>query len=323
MSTLRAPIYGGEDIIVGGMYAIPSNWIPKKAMKVAIAVGGSPCVNPEIVGTAGKLNWKCTTTKGMGKGQQITMVINGAPSRNTSKMQYDYVTPDITSIQPSSGPFYGNWTISIRGKYLGRPALSKHTDVTIGNALCKDVKIVSDTEIQCTAPQLPPKDKYPVMITMHKQYSGTPFSGLDFTTPKVDSAEPAVGATYGGTKVVFSGTGMGTASLIQSGALQVYVAGSPCTTLKLIQDNGAKSSVECEVPSADGEKFFEHVPSASGTTLIGSPRTALTPTRTTTCGGGWRRPHTSTPSMAGAARRCAARWPTNSAPSVKARVGTR
>jgi len=254
------PMYGGEDIIVGGMYAIPSNWIPKKAMKVAIAVGGSPCVNPEIVGTAGKLNWKCTTTKGMGKGQQITMVINGAPSRNTSKMQYDYVTPDITSIQPSSGPFYGNWTISIRGKYLGKPALSKHTDVTIGNALCKDVKIVSDTEIQCTAPQLPPKDKYPVMITMHKQYSGTPFSGLDFTTPKVDSAEPAVGATYGGTKVVFSGTGMGTASLIQSGALQVYVAGSPCTTLKLIQDNGAKSSVECEVPSADGEKFFEHVP---------------------------------------------------------------
>ena len=112
------PAYGGQTVRITGLYAIPAPVILREHMNVDIRIGGAPCINAEIEGKIGQQHWKCTTTRNFGPNQDIVLSINGHPGKNVSDAKYEFAAPKIEEISPKAGPFYGNWTLSLKGKFM-------------------------------------------------------------------------------------------------------------------------------------------------------------------------------------------------------------
>ena len=251
------PAYGGQEVAVTGLYAIPKPVVLREKMKIDIRIGGAPCLKPEISGKVGQQFWKCTTTKNFGPNQDVTLSINGHPGKNVSDNKYEFVAPKIESHSPKSGPFYGNWTVSLKGKFMGIAKVQDKIVVRIGKSFCRDVQVISEEEITCVTPYMKPQNNVPVMINLFDEYDSEVYSGVDFVVPSVKKSTPAVGATYGGDVVEFAGVGLGSKNLHAKNGIEIVVGGNPCEKLEFVSDDGYTSKVKCTLPAAEGDQLME------------------------------------------------------------------
>jgi large repetitive protein len=260
------PVYGGQVVTLDGMFLVPSSWIPKATLAVNISIGGSPCNDPELVGKPGNQKWQCTTSAGSGSSRHVSVLINGAGSNHTSRETYNFVPPTVTSVSPAVVPFFGDSLITLKGQFLGVPSMEDAPVVKIGKGVCTNVTVVSEGVLTCRTPMLKPRRRWPIMVSLvdleKNVVLGKPFNGVEYALPKVRSAKPNVGPTYGGHAVLFTGMGMGSADLIASGTIEMSIGGNPCKSLVFVSEDSrdATSTVRCVLPAAEGDKFFEHVP---------------------------------------------------------------
>ena len=252
------PAYGGQEVHVDGLYAIPSPEVLKGDWSVDIRIGGAPCLKPTLDGEIGKQYWKCTTTKNFGANQTVVLSINGHPGNNVSDALYEFKAPVVESVSPQKGPFYGNWTLTLHGKFMGAKEAEKHIVIKIGESFCRDVNVVSEDALTCVTPYLRPQKNVPVLITLFDEYTNEPFSGVDFVVPSVSRSSPAVGATYGGDEIEFTGMGLGTKNLLAKNGVEITVGGNPCEKLVFVRGSELESTVRCTLPPAEGDELMQY-----------------------------------------------------------------
>lgn len=126
----HGPTIGGHTLTINGSNFGTTN---------TVTVDGSPC----SVATQNSSSITCSIPFGQGAGRSV-VVQTGNQSSNAAPFDYD--GPQITSVQPSSGPPAGNIPITINGLNFGSTG-----SVTVGGAPCPRIAH-ADFRIVCTLP---------------------------------------------------------------------------------------------------------------------------------------------------------------------------
>jgi hypothetical protein len=138
----------------------------------------------------------------------------------------------LSSVDPASGPLYGNVTVTVRGSNL-RPRAGQRLACRFASTVVAATSI-SDDAVECITPSWNGTATVPLTLTLAgvEVLTGANASlSYDFVDlPLVSSVSPALGPMAGGTVITLSGSGLAlaTACLFEGRASSVapIVAGS-------------------------------------------------------------------------------------------------
>ncbi|KAH3746092.1 zymogen granule membrane glycoprotein [Pelomyxa schiedti] len=221
--------YQANTIIQGrnfGFFSTPIN----------VTIGGEECSNAHVIVEHTQIS--CTPKPGVG--QNIKVVIVVLPSTNNSAVTYfSYDNPIIvkTTSPPSSGG-----RINITGKGFG--AKNSSVSVYIGALNCSDAEVISQEEIQCSAPMGVGKNN---TLTV-KLASGTVIA-----TSVIDYDEPTIGTstrcnTTGNITITISGTNFGPPGTLAS----VSIGNKTCINAQSVNHN----QITCLAPPGAGSQLL-------------------------------------------------------------------
>jgi len=154
-------------------------------------------------------------------------VIVTSPAGNAGAPPYTYVSgPTVTSISPASGPTTGGTAVTITGT-----GFTGATGVTFGGGAGTGLTVISDTQVQVTAPAHA-AGAVDVIVTTTGGASATgPAAQFTYTqaAPVVTGMWPRGGPLAGGTTVTVYGWGF-------SSATGVTFGGVPATGMVIVDD---------------------------------------------------------------------------------------
>ena len=142
--------------------------------------------------------------------------------------------PEITSINPTSGPATGDTVVTVNGT-----GFAEASTVKFGGVAATKVTFVDNTQLKATSPA--GTGVVDVQVTAGEQISATSdaakftYSGPTVTGPTVTSISPASGPATGGTVATIHGTGFAAASTVNFG-------GAPATKVTFVDNTQLKAT---------------------------------------------------------------------------------
>nr|XP_046273956.1 PKHD1 like 1, tandem duplicate 1 [Scatophagus argus] len=172
------------------------------SQNTAVAVGSEECA----VVHASAVELKCRTPAGAAGSQTVTVMVGNMSQTASSSFTYDTnLTPQISSLSPSTTTVIGHRVLSIQGSNLG--VLANDSMVFVGGEECVTVQW-TPTNITCLLPVLPPGLH---RVDVQVGNNGYPqSSGVNTTVEyilEVHSISPLFGSLMGGTRLTISGSG--------------------------------------------------------------------------------------------------------------------
>lgn len=162
--------------------------------------------------------------------------------QSSNEVLFKSVPATIKSVDPMSGPTTVGYPITILGS--GFTPDAKHV-VTVGDFLCSDVTVDSDTKLTCKMPKgVAGVQNITVIVNGNPSKVNTEFA---YNAPTVAFIQPAHGKPSGGTKIVIKGRDFGSRRPKQ-GTLVASVGGHQCQKTKWVSD----TEVECVSPEGSG-----------------------------------------------------------------------
>ncbi len=144
--------------------------------------------------------------------------------------------PEVTAVAPPSGPTAGGTRVVVEGRFF-RQIEGEDFTVLFADGACTDVEVTSTSSLQCTTPPGDPGFA-DVTVQNHPLSSGTAADAyLYIAPPRVDSADPPEGPTFGGEEVTVNG------DFFQEGAL-VFIDGAPCSGADVV----SAQEITCTTP---------------------------------------------------------------------------
>lgn len=122
---------GGYSVSIGGTNFLGAS---------AVTIGGNACTSP---GSITAISLTCTAPAGTGLTKDVVVTTPAGSGTSTGSFNYD--SPTVLSINPSSGTTAGGTSVTISGSNL-RSA----TGVTIGGNACNSLSANTDTSVTCT-----------------------------------------------------------------------------------------------------------------------------------------------------------------------------
>jgi len=137
--------------------------------------------------------------------------------------QWGNCPPSVTAISPAQGSVFGGTVVTITGS-----GLASVSSVTIGDAPCTAVQLISATQLRATTP---PSSTGPRALAVTSA-SGTTIAPVPFTyvTQTVDTISPSSGPFTGGAPITITGQYLG-------GTTAVTIGGVPVSNLVVVSAN--------------------------------------------------------------------------------------
>ena len=192
----------------------------------SVTVGGIVC--PIVSQSSTEIT--CTLPAGQGTNQVVKVSVGGQVS-NT--LMFSYLPPNLTGINPLTGPTTGGTTLTLQGTNFGISGGS----VTVGGIACPIVS-QSSTQITCTLPAGQGTNQV-VKVSVGGQVSNTLM--FSYLPPNLTGINPLTGPTTGGTTLTLQGTNFG----ISGGS--VTVGGIACPIV-----SQSSTQITCTLPAGQG-----------------------------------------------------------------------
>src|ERR1035437_10690830 len=194
----------------------------------------------------------------------------------THPVGFNYSTPTVSIINPTSGSTAGGTSVTITGTNL-----TGATAVTIGGAAATGITVNSATSITATTPAGSAGTASVLVTTL----GGTNSANTLYTyvaAPTVTGISPTSGTTAGGTSVTITGTNL-------TGATAVTIGGAAATGITV----NSATSITATTPAGSAGTASVLVTTLGGTnsantlyTYVAAPTvTGISPTSGTTAGG--------------------------------------
>src|SRR5262249_13833405 len=144
-----------------------------------------------------------TTPVGAGKSNPVQVVVSGQASNTNIVFNYD--GPQITNVQPSTGPTSGGTTLTISGQSFGTTGI-----VQVGGNSCPLLpNTYTQSQVQCQLPVGEGVNQTVVLTTSNTPSNSWPFN---YIGPTLTSVVPSNGPTAGNVPIVISGNNFGVAA---------------------------------------------------------------------------------------------------------------
>jgi len=111
------------------------------------SIGNTACSRTLFVSDAKLV---CVTPAGGGTNLNVRATVGGQSSLGLDA--FSYLVPQVSYVEPPSGPVTGDTLVTIMGRNFGRSSAS-HPEGIIGGKACVKTAWVSDTAVECTAPR--------------------------------------------------------------------------------------------------------------------------------------------------------------------------
>lgn len=241
-----------------------------------VTVGDKPCTSVVFVST---FQLTCITPAGTA-GAVTVEVTNpgGAKANKASAFTYAVVNPTVGAVSPSTVLTTGGKTITIRGT-----AFAPGTTVTIGDAPCTAVVVVSETELNCVVPAAAAGLKS-IVITNTGGGSGTRANAINYVVPNPPGTPVAPTLTAAAGKVTVNMSIPSTGGAPTSYLATLSPGGKTCTVTapsRTCEVKGLDSKIAYTATyvaiNADGQSAASPASSAV-TPLPGPPMTPAAPT---------------------------------------------
>jgi thiol-disulfide isomerase/thioredoxin len=236
------PTYGGGmSILINGQN------LGEEGMKVEATIGGNPCLETKLVTSA---QVRCVLPPGKPGSTKVTVSVGKATTARFTG-SFTYLPPEVKAVSPSQVPTYGGVRLSITGNNLGdtKAADGLVTKVTIGGKKCGNVKVVTSEEITCVAPKGLRPGSNPIVVSVGKDTSSSPFQQFSVMPPAVSSVQPQEWSSTGYGTIDIKGQNLGVQG--QGHTITALINGVKCVTTELISD----THVKCVVPPGRGDKL--------------------------------------------------------------------
>jgi len=211
----------------------------------------------------------------------VTVATAGGTSADVTgdKFTFEYVTPIVSSVSPSTGPTAGGTVVTITGQYF----LSAQQVFFGNNNPAVSFQVVSDTEIKATSPMGASGVRVDVTVVSAGLQSATSAAdGFTYAAglPNVAGVSPSSGPVGGGTTVTITGSNLLGATTVKFGGVAGSIVAGTDTggQLQAITPAGVAGTVDVTVVAASGasspsttDKFTYFVP------VMGPVVTGLTP----------------------------------------------
>jgi autotransporter-associated beta strand protein len=209
----------------------------------------------------------------------VTVVTAGgtSPTGSSDKFYYQYETPIVSKVSPSTGAASGGTMVTITGEYL----LSTQ-QVFFGSVPATSYQVLSDTQIMATCP--PGTAGSQVDVTVVAEGLQSAASSADkftyATLPIVSGLSPSSGPVGGGTTVAITGMNLSGATSVDFGGVAVPVNPAQDTGTQIVVTSpaGAAGMVDVTVVDPNGtsatssaDKFTYYVPVAAPSVTSLSP----------------------------------------------------
>jgi hypothetical protein len=195
--------------------------------------------------------------------------------------------PEITDVNPRSGPAAGGTSITLTGTNLAGVS-----SVTVNGIPCTGVTVVNDTTITCVTPPGILGSQSPVVVTSPAG-DNTPsqttfwadaqtFTYVDATSPTVTNVAPPTGPTTAGTAITITGTNFVTgATVTVNGFAATTVNVVNATTITCFTPAGTKLTpvsvvVTQGIRRSAQNALFTYVPTAPAVTSVATSPGATT-----------------------------------------------
>lgn len=218
-----------------------TNFSDTNGANFAITVGGQAC---GLASSVSSTSVSCYTSSSLTAGTYQVVLTNGDGLQTTESVQFTTTNdaiPTISQVSPSAISSVATVpaaTITITGSGFLPTA-----QVFVNGSVCGGVAITnSGTTITCTAPTGLSTGSYPVKVLNgdgQVVQSGTIAVTTDIA-PTISDTFPTAGTQFMGTHITVHGSGFA-----PSGALAVFIGGSPCANLNYI----SPTALECDTPS--------------------------------------------------------------------------
>ncbi|MFZ3005439.1 MAG: IPT/TIG domain-containing protein [Phenylobacterium sp.] len=229
------PTAGGTSVVITG-----SNFIGVTGVKFGGVDATGFTVNSATQITA-------TTPAGAAGAVAVAVIAAGGTATQSSAFTY-VAAPTVISLAPSSGPAAGGTSVVLAGANL-----TGATAVKFGATNATSFTVDSATQITAVSPA--GSGATNVTVTTTGGTSGTG-AGNVFTfisAPTVSAANPAVGATAGGTSVVLTGTNLtGVTTVTFGGTNATSFTVDSASQITAVSPAGSVGSVDIAVTSVGG-----------------------------------------------------------------------
>uniref|UniRef100_A0A6Q2ZJW7 Plexin-B1 n=1 Tax=Esox lucius TaxID=8010 RepID=A0A6Q2ZJW7_ESOLU len=154
--------------------------------------------------------------------------------------------PQITQIQPVSGPVEGGVLVTIHGSNLGMHYQDIQGGVTVAGVSCQPQPqgYIISTRIVCELKPSRQETEGPVIVTVGDSEPGQSLQTFTYQDPQLSSIIPDKGPVSGGTTLTIHGTQLLTG---QRKDLTAYVGQQPCHMLVTSSDTSGPSNQTGEV----------------------------------------------------------------------------
>ena len=208
----------------------------------------------------------------------VTVTVPGGTSPTNSSDQYTYVAaPEVTKVNPNTGPASGGTTVKIKGS-----GFSSATEVDFGSGNPTSFTVNSDTSITAVSPGSS-AGAGPVHVIVLNPGGTSATTSADIFTylvlPSVTSVSPAAGPPSGGTQVDITGTGFTASSTVAFGAVKATKVNVVSPTTILVTSPTGTGTVDLTVTTAKGTSLtssadqftYERVPTVSSISPADGP----------------------------------------------------
>jgi hypothetical protein len=203
VNPLYSPPSGGVRLTLTG-----SNFGPAGVATVRVGSADCPVTSD---GTHTRL--VCSVPPGAGS-QDIVVDVAGQVTTAPTTLTYAPI-PSITSVNPSSGPTAGGYTLTLQGNHFGGGS-----SVKVGGQPCVTT-VDSDTEVQCTVPEGQGSQVDLVLVTTKGPRAASTFA---FLPPRLDAVSAAAFPTAGNVPITLTGSDFGVSSVVHVGEATCDVA---------------------------------------------------------------------------------------------------
>jgi hypothetical protein len=242
------PSYGG----IGSLRIIGQHFGTEMDLDQVVSINGRACKETKWISVT---ELECIGPASFTVGTNALVQVSVA--RSTSDPEIDGVTleyepPIVSRIIPAVGPTHGHTLIRVLGRNLGdlHVAGAERPTVMIGTLPCAQVVLINSTEIHCVTGRLDGEPgNYIVSVSVDGVTSNTtagPRVGNNeytYELPTVQRIEPAVGPTFGVTRITLHGSGYGKSS-DKKIRRSVIIGSKECKNIQVVSD----VELSCELP---------------------------------------------------------------------------
>ena len=243
------PSYGG----IGSIRIIGQHFGTEADLDQVVSINGRACKETKWISVT---RLECIGPASFTVGTKALVQVNVARSSSdpdSDGVTMEYEPPVVSRIVPSVGPTHGNTLIRVIGRNFGdlRVAGAERPLVTIGTVPCKKIILINSTEIHCETNSSTP-GSFVVTVSVDgvasnaTNVTSNATNEFTYSLPTVQLVEPAVGPTFGVTRITLHGTGFGTKTE-KNVERRVIIGTQQCLNIQVVSD----VEINCELPPAE------------------------------------------------------------------------